>query len=65
MTKLQLLLREYVETRYAHDDESSRYFFNTEKDRFLFVKRLAEINAEFMLFGKFRIEVFNCTKTDM
>jgi len=66
MTKLRLLLREYQDVRYATDTwdgkpYTARFLFDSDTDRFNFVKRLEEIRAEYMLFtdkSMYKIEVF-------
>lgn len=64
--KLFLLLREYEDVRYAVDTfdgkpYSQRFLFDSREERFAFVKRLSEINAEYFLFERkemYMIEVF-------
>ncbi len=61
MTKLRLLLREYEDVRYAKDTWTARFVFNTDTECLAFVKRLSEINAEYMLYTDkrlYKVEVF-------
>lgn len=58
MNQLQKLLREYADRRFAADKESSRFIFDTEAELMLFVRRLSEVKAEYMIYGT-KIEVFH------
>ena len=60
MTKLQQLLREYQDRRFSQDKDSERFTFETSDERFIFVQRLNEINADYFLYGRniYNIEVF-------
>ena len=62
MTKLELLLQKYEDKCFSHEMESSKYTFDTKEQRFLFVRRLNNLNVEYMLHETgdclFNIEVF-------
>lgn len=61
MTNLRKLLCEYEDVRFDADDESTRFLFDSDAERFVFIRRLSEINAEYMFYtdkNLYKIEVF-------
>jgi hypothetical protein len=59
--KLKELLKEWRFYRWYNQPEEQRFLFNTEKERYQFILKLNEINAEYYLYNTkagFFIEVF-------
>lgn len=59
--KLKELLKEWQFYRWYNKPQEQRFLFNTEKERYQFILKLNEINAEYYLYNTktgFFIEVF-------
>lgn len=62
MSPLKKLFQEYKEQCKIRDSVSVRFYFDSDKERFIFILRLSEINAEYYCCshnGVFIVEVFN------
>lgn len=58
--KLKELLKEYEDVRWQQPDEQ-RFLFNSDTERFQFLLRLNELNAEYYLYedkSGYAVEVF-------
>ena len=61
MNMLKELLKEYEDCRWYKHEGEQRFVFNTDKERFQFILRLNELNAEYFLYqdkSGYKVDVF-------